>query len=79
MTVFPELRGHEYYSIPRGRVLWNKNDQHAIVYMDSTLFSAENKERIIEFFELKGCVVKWKKDVHYTTKSEDLAALFDDD
>ncbi len=76
---FPELRGQEYYSIPRGRVLWNKNDQHAIVYMDSTLFSTENKERIIAFFELDGCEVKWKTDSHYTTRSEDLSALFDED
>jgi hypothetical protein len=76
---FPELRGQEYYSIPRGRVLWNKNDQHAIVYMDSTLFNAESKELITAFFNLEVCEVKWKTDSHYTTKSEDITALFDED
>ena len=77
LSGFPELRGQEYYSIPRGRVIWNKNDQHAIVYMDSILFSTENKERITAFFDLNGCEVKWKTDSHYMTKSEDVAALFD--
>jgi hypothetical protein len=76
---FPELRGQEYYCIPRGRVLWNKNDQHAIVYMDSTLFNALCKELITAFFNLEGCEVKWKTDSHYTTKSEGLTALFDEE
>jgi hypothetical protein len=47
--------------------------------MDSTLFNTENKARIIAFFDLDGCEVKWRTDSHYTTKSEDLTSLFDDE
>ena|SRR6056297_401410 len=77
LTDFPELRGLEYYSIPRGRVIWNKNDQHVIVYMDSTLFNVESKELITSYFNLEDCKVMWKTDPHYTTKVESLTALFD--
>lgn len=76
---FPELRGQEYFSIPRGRVLWNEAEQHAIVYMDTTLFSDRCKELIVDFFELDGCDAKWKRDDHYTTEPERLAMLFDDE
>lgn len=75
---FPELSGHEYFSVPRGRVLWNKSGHHAVVYMDSTLFNVRCKELIVNFFELDGCEVKWKRDAHYTTKPEDLKDIFDD-
>lgn len=76
---FPELYGKEYFSIPRGRVLWNEAGQHAIVYMDATLFSDRCKELIVDFFGLNGCEVKWKKDMHYTTSPEGLAEIFDDE
>ena len=36
---FPHLQDKEYFSIPRGRVLWDKRNQKAIVYMDKVLFS----------------------------------------
>lgn len=75
---FPELRGQEYFSIPRGRVLWNEAGQHAIVYMDASLFSDKCKELIVDFFDLGGCEVKWKRDAHYTTIPESLAMLFGD-
>lgn len=74
---FPELKGKEYFNIPRGRVLWNKAENHAIVYMDSTLFSDRCKEMIVDFFNLHGREVNWKRDIHYTTSPEDLAAIFD--
>lgn len=76
---FPELRGMEYFSIPRGRVLWNHVEKHAVVYMDSTLFNDRCKDLIVDFFDLGGCEVKWKRDVHYRTSPEDLAAIFDDE
>jgi len=76
---FPELSGQEYFSIPRGRVLWNEAERHAIVYMDASLFSDRCKGLIVDFFDLDGCEVKWKKDMHYTTSSEALAAIFDDE
>jgi len=74
----PELRGQEYFSIPRGRVLWNEAEQYAIVYMDATLFDRMCKELILDFFNLGGCEVKWKKDAHYMTDPEALLTLLDD-
>ena len=79
LTDFPELRGQEYFSIPRGRVLWNEAGRRAIVYMDSTLFNDRCKELIVNFFELDGWDVKWKMDAHYTTEPEALSVLFDDE
>lgn len=79
LTDFPKLRGQEYFRIPRGRVVWNKIDQYAIVYMDSTLFNDSTKALIRSFFELNCCEVHWKKDSHYTTDPDALDVLFDND
>lgn len=79
LSVHPELNLREYQEIPRGRVLWNMNNRRAIVYMDSTLHAPKNKTRIATFFEFEGCEVQWETDPHYTTKPEDIFALFDDD
>lgn len=72
------LRRSEYFSIPRGRVLWDRKQNRSIVYMDSELFSPDIKMKIMVFFGLEGCEVSWKTDSHYTTQSNDLAALLDE-
>lgn len=79
LVEFPELRGKEYFSVPRGRVLWNEAGQHAIVYMDEVLFSDRCKGLIVDFFDLDGYEVKWKRDMHYTTSPDALGAIFDDE
>jgi len=76
---FPELRDREYDSVPRGRVLWDERAQQAIVYMDASLFSDGNKAQIIAFFDLTDCAIRWRTDLHYTTRVADLDALFDND
>jgi hypothetical protein len=73
---FPELRGTEYHKVPRGRVLWQKDTELAKIYLDEVLFAPEIKSKILEFFDLIGCNVQWGRDVHYTTKEDDLSRLF---
>lgn len=66
---YPELRGREYFDVPRGRVLWNSAQHQAIVYMDAKLFDAAIKARIADFFDLTTSEVVWRTDPHYTTQT----------
>ncbi len=76
---FPELRQEEYFSIPRGRVLWKTESSSAKILMDSVLFEPSIKAKILQFFDLEKSKVKWGRDLHYTTSQNDLSALFDDE
>jgi len=76
---FPTLRDEEYHKVPRGRVIWQKKQQVATVYMDTTLFDAKTKSDIVAFFNLEDAHVCWKTDPHYTTDRKQLARLFDDE
>lgn len=67
---YPELMGSEYYSIPRGRVLFNKALKMSIIYMDEILFKRDIKKKIISCFNLENVDVIWKNDIHYTTKTD---------
>lgn len=67
LTAYPELRRREYFDVPRGRVLWNRPQHLAIVYMDAKLFDAATKTRISDFFELTTSEIAWRTDPHYTT------------
>ncbi len=75
---FPDLYGREYFSIPRGRVLWEIEMSSAKVFMDSVLFENTIKQKVLKFFNLKSTNVKWERDVHYTTNSMDIDALFEE-
>jgi hypothetical protein len=75
---FPELRGTEYHKVPRGRVLWQKDAAVAKIYLDEVLFDPQIKSKILQFFDLEKCVVQWGRDVHYTTREDELTQLFDD-
>ena len=79
LSAHPELKLREYQDVPRGRVLWDMNNRKAIVYMDSTLHTADNKAKLRNFFVLENCEVQWGTDSHYTTSEDDLSALFDED
>lgn len=67
LTSYPELRGREYFAVPRGRVLWNFPQKQAIVYMDAKLFDAATKASIAVFFDLTTSEIVWRTDPHYTT------------
>ena len=73
----PELRFSEYIEIPRGRVLYDKWEQHPLVYMDKVLFKLAIKRKICVFFDLPEDGTEFERDAHYTTKEDDLRSLFD--
>ncbi len=79
LNPFPELRGSEYHIVPRGRVLYSKEEKKVIVYMDKVLFNEKIKRVIVEFFLLENVEILWKTDFHYTTLSNDIDDLFDDE
>ena len=74
---FPELKFREYFEVPRGRVLYGRNEEQPIVYMDKILFSGSTKQLIAEFFCLDNLKVSWRTDSHYTTSVEELDRLLD--
>ena len=74
---FPELRFSEYFDVPRGRVLFDRNKEHAIVYMDKTLFNDHTKQIIIDFFKLIGTEIAWRTDPHYTICSDEIDQLLE--
>lgn len=76
---FPELRGTEYQTIPRGRILYSTKSKKMIVYMDKTLHSSDTKKVIADFFDLNYVKIAWKTDGHYTTESHELDGLLDGD
>ena len=50
---FPEQHGGEYFSIPRGRVLWELKTSSAKIFMDSVLFRDTSKQKILETIEVE--------------------------
>ena len=74
----PELRGREYYEVPRGRVLWDSNQSSAIIYLDARLLNDDIKAKITQFFDLKNEEVVWRTDPHYTTDDKNLERLFNE-
>jgi hypothetical protein len=64
---FKELIASEYQELPRGRVIYSTKTKKMTVYMDRTLFSLENKKKLINHFNITSDNVLWKKDSHYKT------------
>jgi len=64
---FKELIASEYQELPRGRVVYSNVKKESTVYMDSSLFVKENKEKLIDYFNITSGNVVWKKDSHYKT------------
>lgn len=75
---FPELKGSEYQSVPRGRVLYSAKDNKIFVYMDKVLHSEDTKKIIVQFFQINDVDIVWRKDPHYTTEQFEIDALFND-
>ncbi len=62
---FKELIASEYQELPRGRVIYSNVTKKVTIYMDSSLFSLENKKEVINYFNIASSNVVWKKDSHY--------------
>ena len=73
---FPELLHFDYFRVPRGRVLFSLTEQPPIIYMDKTLFKAETKRRIAEFFNLENSEISWRSDNHYSSDQKEIDRLF---
>ena len=69
--------GAGYESVPRGRVVWFKREQKAVVYMDKKLLKSEaTRSKVAAFFDLDPASA-WKSDPHYTTNPTEINNLFD--
>ena len=77
LGMFPELRSSEYMDVPRGRVLYDRNDRQSVVYMDKALFSPSIKKLVQDFFCLGAEVVVWRTDFHYTTSADEIDRLLE--
>ena len=67
LALFPELRGQEYFAVPRGRVLWKTAEQEAVIYLDAKLLNKEVQQKILDFFDLGEAKIVWRTDPHYST------------
>lgn len=63
----PELAATEYEHLPRGRVIYDKNRDKFVVYLDETLYFQQPARKICDFFQAgaEADKVMFKKDPHY--------------
>jgi len=64
---YSELREIEYEEIPRGRVVFNKNKNKLIIYLDKKLLKKEIVYKIYEFFNSDKYLSILMSDPHYRT------------
>lgn len=74
----PELTEYEYQQIPRGRVLYNRDKERFLVYLDKRLKNKQCQSIIADYFGFTPQNADWKLDCHYTTDATELDRLFDD-
>lgn len=72
----PRLRGLEYFEIPRGRVLFNKESGSSVVYLDKVLMKPKFTDKIRKRFQLPKPYTRFRSDPHYTTDRKELNKLF---
>lgn len=65
----------DYIDYPRGRVVWDCNNNKAIIYIDPCIRKANVLEKIIKAFDLSEYVLA--EDEHYHCK-KCVGSLFDD-
>jgi hypothetical protein len=70
------LRGLEYYQVPRGRVLFNKTERRFYGYLDKVLDTPVMKRMIMARFHLPRKHTTFQTDLHYTTDPDELDRLF---
>jgi len=64
---YPELKILEYDEVPRGRVIFSKEENMFLIYMDRALFSEKIKQKILREFALDKTKTRFGTDMHYTT------------
>ena len=75
---FPELSSFEYLDIPRGRVLYDKQRDTFLCFMDSLLNKPDIRTALRKEFGLTECQMRYESDPHYTTDPDELDGLFED-
>ena len=65
----------EYFSVPRGRVLWDPKKKISVIYHGNAT-SAERLKKIAEEFGLTNWISH--RDIHYTLGSEADGLFFDE-
>lgn len=65
----------EYIDYPRGRVVWDKTNNRAIIYIDRCINNEKVINQILKAFELTDYVIDF--DFHYHCKNC-IADIFDD-
>ena len=74
---FPALMNIAYEYVPRGRVLYDRDQGRSIVYLDKTLDTPKTHKTIARFFDLDLANVTWESDPHYTTDRNRLGLMDD--
>lgn len=72
----PRLRGREYFELPRGRVVYRRQEGRFAVLMDARLHDPALKAAVREHFHLPARKTEFEQDAHYTTDPKALRALF---
>ena len=75
----PELNEYEYEDIPRGRVLFSKEDEVFYIYMDKKLCNESYKRQVLMEFAISQYnkeKIQFKTDLHYTTDKYQIDLLF---
>ena len=60
------FKSGEYIDYPRGRVLWDEEKNHSIIYIDPCIHRDNVLSQIIEAFDIEDYVVEY--DNHYRCK-----------
>lgn len=73
----PRLRGREYFELPRGRVVYRRQENRFAVLMDARLHHRALKAALRVRFHLPARKTQFEQDAHYTTDPKVLRALFE--
>lgn len=74
----PHLRGREYFELPRGRVVFRRQENRFAVLMDAKLHTPALKTALRERFHLPARKTQFERDAHYTTDPQALRRMFED-
>jgi hypothetical protein len=73
---YPELLEMPYEAVPRGRVLYESNEDRYVIYLDECLMNTKDKAALKRAFSLtkEDCV--FRSDPHYCTDPSRIDDLF---
>jgi hypothetical protein len=77
MRDYHELMERNYEDIPRGRVLYESNEDRYVIYLDECLMNARDKAALKKAFSLSKEDCVFRSDPHYCTDSDAISRMFD--